>query len=81
MPSQGKSGRLVQPSSSFSWIVYRALCLLGNESSSKTEVSSQLSGGKDTPQMFRGSCSSIPQCSGFLGSIWTTRAPARLSVK
>ena len=35
---------------------------------SKSAVSSQLSGGTDTPQMFRGSSSSIPQCSGFSGS-------------
>jgi hypothetical protein len=32
-------------------------------------VCSQLSGGKGTPQMFRGLSSSIPQCSGFLESI------------
>jgi hypothetical protein len=36
---------------------------------SKAPVSSQSPGGNDTPQMLRGSTSSIPQSSGFSGSI------------
>ena len=36
---------------------------------SKAPVSSQSPGGNNTPQMFRGSSSSTPQSSGFLGSI------------
>jgi hypothetical protein len=46
-----------------------------------SEASSQSSGGKGTPQMFRGLSNSIPQCIGFSGSMWTTWALARLSVK
>jgi hypothetical protein len=47
---------------------------------SKAAISSQSSGDRGTPQMFRGFSSSIPQCSGFSESTYTTRAADRLSV-
>jgi hypothetical protein len=46
-----------------------------------SEASFQSSGGKGTPQMFRGLSNSIPKRIGFSGSMYTTWALARLSVK
>jgi len=43
--------------------------------------SPQLFGGRDTPQMFSGFSSLIPQCRGWSGSTYTTSAVARLSVR
>ena len=56
------------------------LTYLGSEALSESP-SLQSSGGKDTPQMFCGVASAIPQWNGWLGSTYTIMALARLPVR